>query len=75
MGLDYVKVDASLVHGIDTNPGNQAFLKGLCAIAGNMGLQTIAEGVQSEAELNTLLGLGFDGVTGPAVSRQWETRA
>jgi len=75
MGLDYVKVDASLVHGIDGNPGNREFLKGVCAIAGNMGLQTIAEGVQTEAELNTLLGLGFDGATGPAVSRHWENQA
>ena len=75
LGLDYVKVDASLVHDIDTNPGNQEFLKGVCTIAGNMGLQTIAEGVQTEAELNALLALGFDGATGPAVSRQWEAKS
>lgn len=72
LGLDYVKVDASLVHGVDTNPGNQAFLKGLCAIAHNMGLQTIAEGVQTDAEFKTAIELGFDGATGPAVSSAWE---
>lgn len=74
LGLDYVKVDASLVHGVDTNPGNQAFLKGLCAIAHNMGLQTIAEGVMSDAEFTTAIELGFDGATGPAVSRAWKTK-
>lgn len=74
LGLDYLKVDASLVHGVDGNPGNQAFLKGLCAIARNMGLQTIAEGVMTEAEFTTVLELGFDGATGPAVSRDFEQR-
>lgn len=74
LGLDYVKVDASLVHGLDTNPGNQAFLKGLCAIARNMGLQTIAEGVEAEAELTVAMALGFDGATGPAVSRAWSAK-
>lgn len=72
LGLDYIKVDASLVHGLDSNPGNQAFLKGLCAIARNMGLQTIAEGVQTDAEFAASIALGFDGATGPAVSRDWE---
>lgn len=74
LGLDYVKVDASLVHGLDRNPGNQAFLKGLCAIGRNMGLQTIAEGVQTADELAIVIELGFDGATGPAVSRDWAQR-
>lgn len=67
LGLDYLKVDASFVRGVDTNAGNAAFLKGLCGIAHNIGLQVLAEGVATEAELAALQGLGFDGATGPAI--------
>ncbi|UCV04496.1 EAL domain-containing protein [Azonexus sp. IMCC34842] len=69
IGLDYLKVDGSFVRAIDTQQGNQAFLKGLCSIAHNIGLTVIAEGVQTAEELATLPDLGFDGATGPAVPR------
>lgn len=70
IGLDYIKVDGSFIRAIDSQPGNQAFLKGLCAIAHNIGLTVIAEGVQTAAELAALPDLGFDGATGPAVPRE-----
>ena len=69
IGLDYLKVDGSFIRAIDTQAGNQAFLKGLCSIAHNIGLTVIAEGVQTPEELASLPGLGFDGATGPAVPR------
>lgn len=67
LGLDYIKVDASFVRGLDSNPGNQAFLKGLSSIAKGIGLKVIAEGVASASELRALVDVGFDGATGPAV--------
>jgi EAL domain-containing protein (putative c-di-GMP-specific phosphodiesterase class I) len=67
LGLDYLKIDASFIRGIDSNGGNQAFLKGLCGIAHNIGLQVLAEGVATNAELLALTALGFDGATGPAI--------
>ena len=67
LGLDYLKVDASFIRGIETNTGNQAFLKGLSSIAKGIGLKVIAEGVASEAEFKALAELGFDGATGPAI--------
>ena len=67
MGLDYLKVDSSFVRGVDSNAGNVAFLKGLCSIARNIGLQVLAEGVATQAELAVLVSLGFDGATGPAI--------
>lgn len=69
MGLDYIKVDGSFIRAIDSQTGNQAFLKGLCSIAHNIGLTVIAEGVHTPEELATLPELGFDGATGPAVPR------
>ncbi|MBI4989188.1 MAG: EAL domain-containing protein [Rhodocyclales bacterium] len=67
LGLDYIKVDAGFVRGLENNPGNQAFLRGLCSIVHGIGIQVIAEGVVSEAEMQALAGVGFDGATGPAV--------
>jgi len=67
LGLDYIKVDVSIIRGIDTTPGNKAFLRGLCLIAHTMGWLAIAEGVQHEAELRVLPDLGIDAMTGPAV--------
>lgn len=67
LGLDYLKVDAAFIRGIDAAPGNQQFLKGLCGVAHNLGCLVIAAGVGSVAELALLPELGFDGATGPAV--------
>ncbi|MDZ4098845.1 MAG: EAL domain-containing protein, partial [Methylophilaceae bacterium] len=67
LGLDYIKIDVSVINGIDHNAGNQAFFRGLCLIAHSIGLIAIAEGVQTEAELKILPELGSDGMTGPAI--------
>lgn len=67
LGLDYLKVDSSFIRGLDSNPGNAAFLKGLSGIAHNIGLQVLAEGVATLEELQALQNVGFDGATGPAI--------
>ncbi|MBI4998774.1 MAG: EAL domain-containing protein [Rhodocyclales bacterium] len=67
LGLDYIKVDASFVRGLDDDGSNRTFLQGLSIIAHGIGLTVIAEGVVSEAELKALIDVGFDGATGPAV--------
>ncbi|HZV54050.1 MAG TPA: EAL domain-containing protein [Rhodocyclaceae bacterium] len=67
LGLDYLKVDACFIRGLDNNTGNQTFLKGLSGIAHGIGLTVIAEGVVSLAELQALATVGFDGATGPAI--------
>ncbi|TRZ97915.1 MAG: EAL domain-containing protein [Rhodocyclaceae bacterium] len=67
LGLNYIKVDASFVRRLDTNPGNQAFLKGVSSIAHTIGLLVIAEGVVTDTEFAALTAVGFDGATGPGV--------
>lgn len=67
LGVDYVKVDASFIRDLDSNVGKQTFLKGLAAIAHDIGVLVIAEGVLTEAEMTALQIAGFDGATGPAV--------
>jgi EAL domain-containing protein (putative c-di-GMP-specific phosphodiesterase class I)/GGDEF domain-containing protein len=68
LGLDYLKIDAAMIRGIDAHPGNQAFLRGLCMVAHTIGLAAIAEGVSSTEERRVLLELGVDGLTGPAIT-------
>jgi EAL domain-containing protein (putative c-di-GMP-specific phosphodiesterase class I)/GGDEF domain-containing protein len=67
LGLDYLKIDAVFIRGLESNAGNQAFLSGLSSIAHGIGLIVIAEGVVSTAELEALRHAGFDGATGPAI--------
>lgn len=73
LGLDYIKIDAAFIRDIESNPGSQAFLRGLCMIAHTIGMTTIAEGVQNQAELDILPGFGVDGMTGPGV--QWAPKS
>jgi len=56
---DFIKVDLSLVRGIDTDPPRQELLRALHAVAGKLGGQIIAEGIETSEELDTLRGLGI----------------
>jgi EAL domain-containing protein (putative c-di-GMP-specific phosphodiesterase class I)/GGDEF domain-containing protein len=67
LGLDYIKVDASFIRGLDDEGGNRNFLQGLSIIAHGIGLTVIAEGVATSTELAALGDVGFDGATGPAI--------
>ncbi|MEW5786619.1 MAG: EAL domain-containing protein [Pseudomonadota bacterium] len=67
LGLDFLKVDASFIRGLDGHPGNQHFLAGLIEIAHRIGVQVHAEGVERDEELASVLALGFDGASGPAI--------
>lgn len=55
---DYVKLDISIVRGIDTNPARQAMAAGMCHFAAQSGTIIIAEGIETEAEAQTLRNLG-----------------
>jgi len=56
---DFIKVDLSLVRGIDTDPPRQELLRALHAVAGKLGGEIIAEGIETTEELETLQGLGI----------------
>jgi EAL domain-containing protein (putative c-di-GMP-specific phosphodiesterase class I) len=66
-GLHYLKVDGSFVHRINVNKSNQKFLRRLCNLGKGNGMTVIASGVETEAEVKTLVKLGFKGFTGPGV--------
>lgn len=66
-GLDYVKLDASVVQGVATDQARSAFVSGTVNMLHGLGLQVYAEGVSDPADLLALRQGGMDGVTGPAV--------
>ncbi|MBS1154379.1 MAG: hypothetical protein H6R07_303 [Proteobacteria bacterium] len=68
--LDYLKIDGSFIHDLDTQPGNQHLLRAIAGIAANLGILTIAEQVCTEAEWQTLATLGINGATGPEATRR-----
>ena len=67
-GLDYVKIDASVAHGVATDPQRAGFVEGLVTMLHSLSLQVIAEGVDDARDAHTLWGMGVDGITGPWVA-------
>ena len=55
---DAVKLDRALIAGIDRDPARQAMVAGLTEFATRLGVGLVAEGVELEAERQTLLDLG-----------------
>lgn len=55
---DFIKIDLSLVRDIDHDPVRQALARSLVAFADSVGATLIAEGVETQAELDTLVDLG-----------------
>ena len=56
----YIKIDMALVRGIDKDPMRQALLKGLVEMANHTSFELIAEGIETEDELEMLMKLGID---------------
>ena len=56
---DYIKVDLVLVRSIDTDPPRQELLRALNAVAGKLGAQIIAEGIETSEELAMIQSLGI----------------
>ena len=72
----YVKLDSGLVRAIDSDLTRQALIVGLLHFARESHIQTIAEGVETEAELATLRALGVPLAQGyllgrPAAVDEW----
>jgi EAL domain-containing protein (putative c-di-GMP-specific phosphodiesterase class I)/CheY-like chemotaxis protein len=55
---DTIKLDISLTRGIDADRGKRALARALISFAEEMRMDIVAEGIETERELETLLGLG-----------------
>jgi EAL domain-containing protein (putative c-di-GMP-specific phosphodiesterase class I)/CheY-like chemotaxis protein len=58
---DLIKLDMALTRGVDGDPARRALASALTSFAGEIGASIIAEGIETEAELEALrtLGIGY----------------
>jgi EAL domain-containing protein (putative c-di-GMP-specific phosphodiesterase class I) len=57
---EVVKVDMSLVRGIDRSAVKQKLVRSIIALCTELGIHLIAEGIETTEERDTLIGLGGD---------------
>jgi EAL domain-containing protein (putative c-di-GMP-specific phosphodiesterase class I)/ActR/RegA family two-component response regulator len=57
---DFVKLDMSLVRGIDSNVTKQKVVRSMTSLCREMGMQVVAEGVETPPECETLIALDCD---------------
>lgn len=63
-GLDVLKVDRSFVRELQVNAKDASLVRGIIALAHSLGLQTVAEGVESETQRDALLRFGCETMQG-----------
>ncbi len=61
---DYIKIDQSIMHGIDKDPQKQHLVANMINFASQHGFMSLAEGIETFDELETAISLGIDLVQG-----------
>ena len=56
--LDCIKIDRSFVDGVTSHPADRAIVSAVIRLGADMGLEVVAEGVESEAQRDVLVELG-----------------
>ncbi len=64
LALDAMKIDRCFIHGIDRSPDMRALCETIVAMAKQLKLRTVAEGVEELGELEVLKEIGCDAVQG-----------
>ena len=67
--VDFIKIDGSYIRQIDQNDDKQFFVQTVAGIAHGVGMQVIAEHVETAEELTMLQALGVDGVQGYLIGK------
>lgn len=70
-----IKIDKSFVRDIDAHADRQAIVRAVTSLAGALGMKTIAEGVETEAELACVRAEGCDQVQGFLMGRPMSATA
>lgn len=64
MHPDIVKVDMSILHGIDKDQNRQIMLESLISYAKKFNVAVLAEGIETQQELETVIARGVDYIQG-----------
>jgi predicted signal transduction protein with EAL and GGDEF domain len=62
--LDFVKIDRSFINGLDHGSGEDAIVNAIIGLAHAFGLEVVAEGVETQGQLDFLTDLGCDQAQG-----------
>jgi diguanylate cyclase (GGDEF)-like protein/PAS domain S-box-containing protein len=62
--LDTLKIDRAFVDGLGTDPNDSAIVAAIVALAGALGLKVVAEGVETDRQMEELRRLGCDRAQG-----------
>ncbi len=73
--IDFLKIDRSFVDGLDGDPEDAAIVAAIIGLARALGLRTVAEGVEREAQIARLLELGCDHAQGYYFARPMSAAA
>jgi EAL domain-containing protein (putative c-di-GMP-specific phosphodiesterase class I) len=74
--IDRIKIDRSFVHGLPDHAGHAAIARAIVMLATSLGMATIAEGVETEAQRDFLVALGCEELQGllygaPRAGQPW----
>src|SRR5688572_9954982 len=58
--IDKLKIDRKFLHSIDSHPADEAIVRAIAVLARTLGISVMAEGVETEAQLERLRALGCD---------------
>ncbi|CAN2041617.1 diguanylate cyclase [Candidatus Magnetomoraceae bacterium gMMP-15] len=67
--IDYLKIDRSFISGPGCEKENAEIVKTIVALARNLGLSVVAEGVESESQLNILKNINCNNAQGYLFSK------
>jgi PAS domain S-box-containing protein len=67
--IQMIKIDASFVRGLRDHPEDRALVRGVAAIAKELGMQTVAEGVENATAFGLLRDYGVDRIQGFLIGR------
>ncbi|OGI53005.1 MAG: hypothetical protein A3B81_00285 [Candidatus Muproteobacteria bacterium RIFCSPHIGHO2_02_FULL_65_16] len=71
--VDQIKIDGSFIRHLDSNREDQIFVRAMVQVARELGLETVAEFVETQAALELLCDMGVDFVQGDHVARPGPT--
>ena len=60
MEPQFAKLDMSLIRGVDENPTKQRLIRSMTSLCNDLGITSVAEGIETRAERDAVIELGCD---------------
>lgn len=67
--IDILKIDQCFVHDVDNDPDDAAIIEAITSLGHNLGMEVVAEGVETRGQYNFLRAQGCDTVQGFLLGR------